>query len=170
MGARNPSLSEVLAQDNSLARGPRSPGAKPGFFGGPGGAGVLGKNRSGVRVRRMAGDARLPRIPACAADLKIRRGGTVMHLKPLNQQVVVVVGASSGIGRATALCLAAEGASVLVVARSRTGLDSLVDEIRVNGGVALPVVADVSDADQMRHVADLAIAELGRIDTWAHVA
>jgi len=93
-----------------------------------------------------------------------------MRLLPLNQQVVVVVGASSGIGRATALCLAAQGASVVVSSRNRKALDSLVDEIRHGGGVAVPVVADAADAEQMKLLADRAVAALGRIDTWAHVA
>ena len=93
-----------------------------------------------------------------------------MRLKPVNQQVVVVMGASSGIGRATALCFAAKGAQVVVAARSPKGLDTLVAEIRRRGGTAVAVVAEVSDAEQVKHVAHRAIQEFGRIDTWAHVS
>ena len=57
-----------------------------------------------------------------------------MQLKPIDQQVVTVVGASSGIGRETAIQFAARGAKLIVSARSEPGLDSLVDEIRQMGG------------------------------------
>jgi NAD(P)-dependent dehydrogenase (short-subunit alcohol dehydrogenase family) len=93
-----------------------------------------------------------------------------MRLKPVNQQVVVVMGASSGIGRATALCFAAKGAQVVVAARNTKGIEALVAEIRRKGGTAVAVTADVSDAEQVKHVAHQAIAEYGRIDTWAHVS
>ncbi len=93
-----------------------------------------------------------------------------MRLKAVNQQVVVIVGASSGIGRAAALAFAAQGAKVVVAARSRKGLESLVDEIQKRGGVAVAVVADAADPAEMKHVADRAVAELGCIDTWVHAA
>src|SRR3954466_14469595 len=64
-------------------------------------------------------------------------------LKPVAQQVVVVMGASSGIGRATAARFAKEGAKVVVAARGEQGLRSLVEEIRADGGGA---TADVADA------------------------
>jgi NAD(P)-dependent dehydrogenase (short-subunit alcohol dehydrogenase family) len=93
-----------------------------------------------------------------------------MKLKPINQQVVVVMGASSGIGRATALRFAAKGAAVVVAARNQKGLDAVVAEIRGKGGKAVAVVADTADAKQVKAVADRAIAEYGRLDTWAHVS
>lgn len=93
-----------------------------------------------------------------------------MHLKPVNQQVVVIMGASSGIGRATALRFAARGARVVVAARSQVGLASLVQEIESRGGAAIGVVAEVTDVEQVKHVAERAVAEYGRIDTWVHVA
>ncbi len=93
-----------------------------------------------------------------------------MHLKPLNQQVVIVMGASSGIGRATALAFAERGATVVCSARDEGGLATLVKEIQSKGGKAVAVVAEVADADQMRGVAEFAAQELGGIDTWVHLA
>jgi nucleoside-diphosphate-sugar epimerase len=55
-----------------------------------------------------------------------------MQLKPIDQQIVVVVGASSSIGRETAIQLAARGAKLVVSARSEPGLNSLVDEQETN--------------------------------------
>lgn len=93
-----------------------------------------------------------------------------MKLKPLAEQVVVVFGASSGIGRLTALEFARRGAKVVVAARSEEGLRSLVDEIKPFGGEATPVVADAAEVFEVKHVAEVAEATYGRLDTWAHVA
>jgi NAD(P)-dependent dehydrogenase (short-subunit alcohol dehydrogenase family) len=93
-----------------------------------------------------------------------------MQLKSISDQVVVVMGASSGIGRATALRLAAARATVVVAARSQEGLASLVEEIRFKGGTATSVQADVTDFDAVVAVAEHAIAHHGRIDTWVQVA
>lgn len=93
-----------------------------------------------------------------------------MQLKPINQQVVAVVGASSGIGRLTALKFAQKGAKVVVAARSESGLNSLVQEIHNFGGDAMAVIADVSDFAQVQAIADKAVAQYGRLDTWVHAA
>ncbi|HYW22055.1 MAG TPA: SDR family oxidoreductase [Nodularia sp. (in: cyanobacteria)] len=93
-----------------------------------------------------------------------------MQLKPINQQVVAVVGASSGIGRETALKFAQRGAKVVVSARSEPGLKSLVEEIRGLGGEAIYTIADVSDFQQVKAIADKTVAEYGRLDTWVHTA
>jgi NAD(P)-dependent dehydrogenase (short-subunit alcohol dehydrogenase family) len=93
-----------------------------------------------------------------------------MQLKPINQQVVAVVGASSGIGRETALQFARRGAKVVVSARSEAGLLSLVDEIRGFGGEATAIVADVSVFEQVKAIADRTVEVYGRLDTWVHVA
>ncbi|MGY1823184.1 SDR family oxidoreductase [Geodermatophilus sp. SYSU D00079] len=92
------------------------------------------------------------------------------RLKPVGEQVVVVMGASSGIGRATAARFAAEGAQVVVAARGEAGLRSLVEEIRAAGGEASAEVADVTDPAQVRRVAQRAVDEYGRLDTWVHAA
>ncbi len=93
-----------------------------------------------------------------------------MHLKPINDQVVAVIGASSGIGRKTALQFAKRGAKLVVSARSQSGLESLVEEIRLVGGEAIAIAADVSDFEQVKAIADKAVAQYGRLDTWVHAA
>ncbi len=91
-----------------------------------------------------------------------------MQLKPINQQVVAVVGASSGIGRETALQFGKRGAKLVVSARSEPGLTSLVDEIERFGGEAIALVADVTVFDQVKAIADKAVEVYGRLDTWVH--
>src|SRR5215211_2045608 len=93
-----------------------------------------------------------------------------MQLKPIEEQVVVLMGASSGIGRETALRFARKGARVVVSARGEEGLDSLVEEIRREGGEAIAVPADTSEFDQVKAVADRAVEVYGRLDTWVHLA
>ncbi len=93
-----------------------------------------------------------------------------LRLKPVDEQVVVIMGASSGIGRASALAFADQGAKVAVSARSAPGLDSLVATIRGTGGGATAVVADVSDVAQVEAAADTAVRTYGRIDTWVNCA
>ena len=93
-----------------------------------------------------------------------------IQLKPLNQQVVTVIGASSGIGRVTALKLADRGAKLVLSSRSLPGLTSLMNEIMDRGGEAIVVPADVADDEQVKSIADKAIDYYGRIDTWVHAA
>jgi len=95
---------------------------------------------------------------------------TTVDLKPVEQQVVVLMGASSGIGRETALRFARRGTKVVASARSEPGLCSLVEEIRGSGGEATAVVADTSEFEQVKAVADRAVEEYGRLDTWVHLA
>jgi NAD(P)-dependent dehydrogenase (short-subunit alcohol dehydrogenase family) len=92
-----------------------------------------------------------------------------MQLKPIEQQVVAVVGAASGIGRETARRFAQRGAAVVVAARSQSGLESLVTEIRQAGGEATAIVADVLVFEQVQAIAEKAVATYGRLDTWVHV-
>jgi NAD(P)-dependent dehydrogenase (short-subunit alcohol dehydrogenase family) len=90
-------------------------------------------------------------------------------LKPLSEQVIVVFGASSGIGRVTALEASRRGARVVAAARGAEALQTLADEAGAPDRFTT-MVADAADADQVRAVADGAVAEFGRLDTWAHVA
>jgi NAD(P)-dependent dehydrogenase (short-subunit alcohol dehydrogenase family) len=94
----------------------------------------------------------------------------VMKLKPVDRQVVAIVGASSGIGRETALQFAKRRAKVVVSARSESGLNTLVDEISRFGGDAIAIPADVSILEQVQKVADKTVDYYGRLDTWVHAA
>jgi NAD(P)-dependent dehydrogenase (short-subunit alcohol dehydrogenase family) len=91
-------------------------------------------------------------------------------LKPLAEQVVVITGASSGIGRATVLAAARRGARTVLAARDGAALSALEEEIRRGGGRALAVPTDVSVEDQVRALADRAADTFGRIDTWVNGA
>ena len=93
-----------------------------------------------------------------------------MQLKPIDQQVVAIVGASSGIGRETALRFAKRGAKLIIAARSEEGLGTLIEEIARLGGTASHVNADVTVFEQVQAIADKAIELYGRLDTWVHVA
>ena len=90
--------------------------------------------------------------------------------KPISEQVVVITGASSGIGRETAKRLASKGARVVVSARREEPLDDLVNEIKSAGGQAVAIPADVSLFEDMRSLAAGAVDEFGRIDTWVNNA
>src|SRR5215207_8381536 len=93
-----------------------------------------------------------------------------MRLKPVEEQVVALMGASSGIGRETALRFAKRGAKVAVSARNEKGLNSLVEEIRGKGGQATAIPAEVTEFEQAKAVADRAVEVYGRLDTWVHLA
>ena len=93
-----------------------------------------------------------------------------VKLKKLKDQVIVITGASSGIGLCTAQSAARSGAKVVLAARSEDTLDEAVKIINENGGEAISVVCDVSDRAQVDNLAAQAIARFGRIDTWVNDA
>lgn len=80
------------------------------------------------------------------------------------------MGASSGMGRATALAAARQGARVVVAARNKEALDSLVEEIKQAGGEALAIQADISNYDDVERVAQTAKEHFGGFDTWINFA
>ena len=90
--------------------------------------------------------------------------------KPLNQQVVVISGAASGIGRASAKRFAAGGAKVVVGGRSAAGIAAILQDIKDVGGQGTGMEMDVSRRDQVEALAALAINTYGRIDTWVNNA
>jgi len=91
-------------------------------------------------------------------------------LKPLREQVVVITGASSGIGLATAEAAAKKGAKLVLASRSDGTLTDLANRIREGGGEAVAIHCDVSEQEQVRSLADAAISHFGRIDTWVNNA
>jgi NAD(P)-dependent dehydrogenase (short-subunit alcohol dehydrogenase family) len=93
-----------------------------------------------------------------------------LSLKPLSEQVIVITGASSGIGLATAQMAADRGAKVVLVARNSEALDEIVVGINNRGGKALHVDADVADEDTAERIADRAIEAFGGFDTWVNNA
>lgn len=88
----------------------------------------------------------------------------------LQGTVALVTGASSGIGEATALALAARGAAVALVARRRDRLEKLAGEVQSSGGSALVIEADVSESEQAQAAVERTVAELGRLDTLVNNA
>jgi NAD(P)-dependent dehydrogenase (short-subunit alcohol dehydrogenase family) len=89
-----------------------------------------------------------------------------MHLS----RAGIVTGASSGIGRATALRLAKDGDQVLAVGRDKAALQAVCDEVVAAGGVALPFAADVTDADAPSRIVAEATQQFGRIDFLVNAA
>ncbi|MFS8478530.1 MAG: SDR family oxidoreductase [Micromonosporaceae bacterium] len=90
--------------------------------------------------------------------------------RSVEDQVVVLAGASTGIGRETALRFARRGSRVVLAARNRQALDTLAAEVERVGGVPLVVPTDVSDPDQVADLAARAVERFGRIDTWVNLA
>ena len=86
--------------------------------------------------------------------------------KPLSEQVLVVTGASSGLGRAIARLAAERGAKVVVTGRNEEALANCVEEIERAGSEALAVPADCAEQDQVERVVAQAVDRFGRIDTY----
>jgi NAD(P)-dependent dehydrogenase (short-subunit alcohol dehydrogenase family) len=84
--------------------------------------------------------------------------------------IVVITGASAGVGRATARAFASDGWDVALLARGEAGLDAAADEVRALGRRALPIPVDVADADGVEAAAARVEAELGPIDVWVNDA
>jgi NAD(P)-dependent dehydrogenase (short-subunit alcohol dehydrogenase family) len=90
--------------------------------------------------------------------------------RPIEQQVIVITGASSGIGLATAIEAGRRGARVVLAARNAADLERAVARIRRHGGTAIAVPTDVAVYEEVEALADRAVSEWGRIDSWVNNA
>lgn len=91
-------------------------------------------------------------------------------LKPLNEQAIVITGATSGIGLATARRAARAGARVFLVARGEQDLRSLCEELQAEGARCAWAVADVADFDSLKAAAEKCVRLFGGFDTWVNNA
>ncbi len=89
---------------------------------------------------------------------------------PPSQQIVVVTGASAGVGRATAIEFAKRGAKLALLARGRAGLEGARRDVEAAGGTALVIPTDVADADAVEAAAGRVERDLGPIDVWVNGA
>ncbi|MGI8552009.1 MAG: SDR family oxidoreductase, partial [Dehalococcoidia bacterium] len=90
--------------------------------------------------------------------------------KPLAQQVIVVTGASSGVGRACVRAFGERGARLGLIARNEEALQHAAEEVRRAGGEALVLPLDVADAEAVEKAAAAVEERYGRIDTWVNIA
>src|SRR5690606_18575962 len=93
-----------------------------------------------------------------------------IRLKPLHAQVIVITGASSGIGRATAQLAAKRGARLVLACRDLQALDELAASLDHAAGNVATVQADVGVREDHERIAQTAIERYGRIDTWVNNA
>jgi len=93
-----------------------------------------------------------------------------VKLKKVKDQVIVITGASSGIGLATAEAAAEKGAKLVLAARSEDALRDIVNKLTASGKEAIAVGCDVADRGQVERVARAAVERFGRIDTWVNNA
>ncbi len=93
-----------------------------------------------------------------------------IRLKPIDKQVVVITGATSGIGLTTARMAAEQGATLVLAARNGAALERLAQELAADEVPVATVVADVGKADDVARIAETAIGRFGRIDTWINNA
>jgi NAD(P)-dependent dehydrogenase (short-subunit alcohol dehydrogenase family) len=113
--------------------------------------------------------ARWRRLRRCA--VQILPGEPMPHVnKPLDEQVIVVTGASSGIGLTTAEMAAERGARVVLAARNGAALAQVQAAIEAKGGKAIHVIADVGERADVARIAERAVEAFGGIDTWVNNA
>jgi short-subunit dehydrogenase len=99
---------------------------------------------------------------------QLKSNAMTPKLKKLSDQVIVITGASSGIGLVTARMAAKKGARLVLAARSDDALRQLTEEIEKDGGQAIHVVADVSNQHDIHRIAQAAVDRFGGFDTWVN--
>lgn len=85
-------------------------------------------------------------------------------------KIIVITGASSGLGEAAARYLSARGATVVLGARRKERIEALAEELTKNGGKAFALATDVTDAGQVKKLVDTAVNEFGKIDVILNIA
>ncbi|MET0336585.1 MAG: SDR family oxidoreductase, partial [Caulobacter sp.] len=93
-----------------------------------------------------------------------------LKLKPLREQVMVITGATSGIGLSTARAAAARGARLVLAARNEEALKDVCSDLRSKGAEVVYCVTDVGDAEQIKRLAARAVDRFGGFDTWVNNA
>src|SRR2546421_4983856 len=93
-----------------------------------------------------------------------------IKLKPLGEQVIVLTGATSGIGLVTARSAAEKGAKLVLAARNLEALRALAKELIENGSDVVVQRTDVANGEEINQLADVAMDRHGRIDTWINNA
>src|SRR3954454_54840 len=91
-------------------------------------------------------------------------------IREIEGSVVVITGASSGIGHATAVSFACRGARLVLGARARTPLESTADECRAFGASVLALSTDVRKEEEVDRLASDTVRRFGRLDTWVNAA
>jgi NAD(P)-dependent dehydrogenase (short-subunit alcohol dehydrogenase family) len=113
---------------------------------------------------------RPPASPPPSGGTTRGRRGWRSRRTAMSERVVVVTGASAGVGRAVARAFGGRGDKVGLIARGVVGLEAAAAEVRAEGGTALVLPTDVAHYDQVESAAARAEAELGPIDVWVNVA